>query len=111
MGAPRRPKCVSSLNQIDEAKMNPVKTLATAGVLSIVLSSAALASSYRCDAVPQSEWKTTEDARAAMVGQGYEVRKVKAKGGCFEVYVTKDGERFEAFMHPASLEIVKLKQD
>ena len=40
---------------------------------------------------------------------GYDVRRVKKEGSCFEVKATKDGKRIEAYVNPADGRIVKEK--
>lgn len=79
--------------------------------LTFGLSSSALAGSYTCESGPKSGWKTEEEARAKVETEGYEIRKVKEEGGCYEVYATKDGKRFELFLNPDTLEIVKVEED
>lgn len=86
------------------------KTVLT-GWVAIVMSSSVLASSYECDSGPQSEWKTKDEAKAMLIADGYEVRKSKAKGGCYEFYTKKNGKKFEIFVNPATLEIAKIKED
>lgn len=73
--------------------------------------SSAMASSYECDSGPESAWKTTDEARAALVTAGYKVRKIKVGGGCYEAYAMKDGKKLEVFVNPATLEFVKIKED
>ncbi|ATW05377.1 PepSY domain-containing protein [Sphingopyxis sp. BSNA05] len=58
-----------------------------------------------CDAGPQSGWKTQAQLEAALVEQGWTVKKSKVDGGCYEVYgTTPEGEPVEAYFHPVSLE-------
>jgi hypothetical protein len=85
--------------------------LSVAGILALSVSGTALASSYECDSGPKSEWKTKDEAKAVVLAEGYEIRKIKAKGGCYEIYARKNGERMEIFLNPSNLEIVKIKED
>lgn len=58
-----------------------------------------------CDAGPESGWKTRVELEAALVKQGWTVKKSKVDGGCYEVYgTTPEGDRVEAYFHPVSLE-------
>lgn len=58
--------------------------------------------------VPKADWKTTDDLKAKLTGEGWDVRKIKEDEGCFEVYAfTADGKKIEAYFNPASFEIVK----
>lgn len=46
---------------------------------------------------------TTPDAvRAALVADGYDVRKIEAEDGQIEAYALKDGQRFEIYVDPAT---------
>lgn len=82
-------------------------TVATAAFFAAAsLSSPALATGkMTCDAGPQSGWKTQAQLEAALVEQGWTVKKSKVDGGCYEVYgTTPEGDRVEAYFHPVSLE-------
>ena len=57
-----------------------------------------------CDA-PQAQWKKQEDLVASLTKQGWQVRKSKVDGGCYEVYgTTPEGDRVEAYFHPVTFE-------
>ena len=58
-----------------------------------------------CDAGPQSGWKTQEQLVQALTRQGWQVRRTKIDGGCYEVYgTTPQGDRVEAYFHPVTLQ-------
>jgi hypothetical protein len=58
-----------------------------------------------CKAGPQSGWKSQDALKASLVKQGWQVRKSKVDGGCYEVYGTDpQGNRVEAYFHPVSFE-------
>jgi hypothetical protein len=86
------------------------KTVLT-GLVAIGMSSPVFASSYECDSGPKSEWKTKDEAKAILVAEGYEVRKVKVEGGCYEFYTRKNDRKYEVFINPSTLEIAKIKED
>lgn len=55
--------------------------------------------------VGNAKWKTPEELTAKLVKEGWQVRKVKPDGGCYEAYgTTPKGERVEAYFHPVTLE-------
>ena len=55
-----------------------------------------------CDA-PQKQWKSRTALEAQLKKQGWQVRKSKVDGGCFEVYGTDpQGNRVEAYFHPVT---------
>ena len=40
-----------------------------------------------------------------MIADGWQVRRIKVNGGCYEVYgTTPEGDRVEAYLHPVTLE-------
>ena len=58
-----------------------------------------------CNAGPQAKWKTQKVLQQTLTKQGWQVRKSKVDGGCYEVYGTDpDGNRVEAYFHPVTLE-------
>jgi hypothetical protein len=58
-----------------------------------------------CKAGPQSGWKSPATLEAKLKKEGWQVRKSKVDGGCYEVYgTTPKGERVEAYFHPVTLE-------
>ncbi|MEH6617887.1 MAG: PepSY domain-containing protein [Porticoccus sp.] len=91
--------------------MNYFTKIVLTGLVAIGMSSSVLASSYECDSGPESEWKTKDEAKSVLVAEGYEVRKVKVEGGCYEFYTKKNGKKYEVFINPDTLEIAKIKED
>ena len=58
-----------------------------------------------CKAGPQKSWKSQTALKANLVKQGWQVRKSKVDGGCYEVYGTDPkGNRVEAYFHPVTFE-------
>ena len=61
-----------------------------------------------CTKEPKDKWKAQTEAEAAAKTAGYEVRKSKIEGTCYEVYgVDKAGKLFELFYNPIDLKLVK----
>jgi hypothetical protein len=59
----------------------------------------------KCNAGPQSGWKSMDALKAKLTKEGWKVRLAKPDGGCYEVYgTTEKGERVEAYFHPVTLE-------
>ena len=73
--------------------------------LALGIASPALATGkMTCDA-PQKQWKTLTSLEAQLKKQGWQVRKSKVDGGCYEVYGTDPkGNRVEAYFHPVTFE-------
>ena len=60
-----------------------------------------------CESGDPSTWQSAEQLTSKITGEGWEVRRVKVDGGCYEVYgTTPRGERGEAYFHPVSLELL-----
>ncbi len=58
-----------------------------------------------CDAGPQSGWRTQAQLVETLTRQGWQVRRTKIDGGCYEVYgTTPQGDRVEAYFHPVTLQ-------
>ena len=80
------------------------RILAIAAALSIAAAAgpAAATGKMTCDA-PQAQWKSMAALQSELTRQGWEVRKAKVDGGCYEVYGTDpQGNRVEAYFHPVS---------
>ena len=57
--------------------------------------------------------KTVEEAKAAVIAAGYaDITKMDEEGGCYEAKgMNADGSKFEVYIHPTTLEIVKVKKE
>ena len=57
--------------------------------------------------------KTVEEAKAAAVKAGYaDITKMDEEDGCYEAKgLNADGSKFEVYIHPTTLEIVKVKKE
>lgn len=80
--------------------------LSVAAVIAATLATPASATGViKCNAGPQSGWKSSEVLKAKLTKEGWKVRLVKPDGGCYEVYgTTPKAERVEAYFHPVTLE-------
>ena len=78
-----------------------VRSIAFAAALA--LAGPALATGkMTCDA-PQAQWKPLTALEAKLKREGWQLRKSKVDGGCYEVYGTDPkGNRVEAYFHPVS---------
>lgn len=85
--------------------MKTTISLATAAVLFALSTPAQATGVIKCNAGPQTGWKTTAVLTEKLVKEGWQVRKAKVDGGCYEVYgTTPKGEKVEAYFHPVTLE-------
>ena len=52
---------------------------------------------------PKKQWKSLPSLEAKLKKEGWQVRKSKVDGGCYEVYGTMpNGDRVEAYFHPVT---------
>lgn len=59
-----------------------------------------------CNA-PQKSWRSMAVLQTSLIRQGWQVRKAKVDGGCYEVYGTDpQGRRVEAYFHPATFKLL-----
>jgi hypothetical protein len=84
-----------------------LKSIALASVLAVALTAPAFADGKKdCTTEPQAKWKPQPEAEAAAKAAGYEVRRSKIEGACYEVYATKDGKNLELFYNPMDLKLM-----
>ena len=92
-----------------------MKTLIKASIavgLSLIVFEAvpALADGFKhCTKIAKASWKPASEAEAAAKAAGYEVRKTKVEGSCYEVYGVKDGKLFELFYSPEDMSLKHTK--
>lgn len=86
-----------------------VKVILSAVLAACVLGlmgSAALADGYKnCTKLDKASWKPASDAEAKAKAAGYEVRRSKVEGSCYEVYGVKEGKLYELFYSPEDLSL------
>ena len=81
---------------------------AAAAALALGLSAAPAAATGKmtCDA-PQKSWKSLPSLESKLKKDGWQVRKSKVDGGCYEVYGTDpQGRRVEAYFHPVNFKLL-----
>lgn len=83
-------------------------TIALVCTLPMVMAGQAVAGGYdNCTDKPRSEWKAQEDAMAAARKAGYDARRMKISGTCYEVYgVGADGVLNELFYNPVTMKLM-----
>jgi len=65
-----------------------------------------------CGNIPRAEWKSVSEVSSAVEAMGYEVREIERDDGCFEVEARdQSGQRFELYLNPHTLQIVKKERD
>ena len=57
-----------------------------------------------CDSGPRDGWQAEDKLTAVLKERGWQVRRIKEDGGCYEVYALDEkGQRVEAYFHPRTL--------
>jgi hypothetical protein len=57
-----------------------------------------------CESGSRDRWQTQEKLTSVLKEKGWQVRRIKEDGGCYEVYALNEkGERVEAYFHPRTL--------
>ena len=60
-----------------------------------------------CDSGDPSKWMSDDQLKAQLVSEGYEVRRIKVDGGCYEAYVIDaSGEMSERYYNPVDLTFI-----
>ena len=73
--------------------------------LAVLATPASATGVIKCNAGPESGWKSSDALKEKLTKEGWKVRLVKPDGGCYEVYgTTPKAERVEAYFHPVTLE-------
>ena len=86
--------------------MRIIRVLAIALAVGTGIGSTAMADGFKdCTKLDKASWKPASDAEAKARALGYEVRRSKIEGSCYEVYGVKDGKLFELFYSPEDLSL------
>ena len=82
-----------------------LKNILAIGLLAVLVPSVAhTTGKMTCDTNPD-EWQSQDALKAKLESEGWQVRKSKVDGGCYEVYgTTPDDQRVEAYFDPVTLE-------
>lgn len=56
-----------------------------------------------CDSGPKAGWQAVEKLEKQLKDKGWQVRRIKEDGGCYEVYALDEkGQRGEFYFHPVT---------
>lgn len=74
-------------------------------MLAATFAAPALATGAMTCEVAEADMKPRAELEAKLKAEGWQIRKSKPDGGCYEVYgTTPDGQRVEAYFDPATFE-------
>ncbi|WP_269581454.1 PepSY domain-containing protein [Roseibium sp. Sym1] len=66
---------------------------------------------FECEPTDRASWLTEAQVSEKLVNEGWQVRRMKEDGGCWEVYgTTPEGQRVEVYVHPVSGEVMLINQ-
>lgn len=78
--------------------------LGAAAALTLSASGAHATGLATCDSGPRDSWQAQDKLAATLKEKGWQVRRIKEDGGCYEVYALDEkGQRVEAYFHPRTL--------
>lgn len=79
--------------------------IAPVAVMLLIAASSARADGFAtCDSGPKDKWQAQEKLSASLKEKGWQVRRIKEDGGCYEVYALDEkGKRVEVYFHPVTL--------
>ena len=61
---------------------------------------------HTCEATDPADWASVDALKQKVVDDGFEYRRHKLDGGCYEVYIKYTDNRIaEAYYHPVSLDL------
>jgi hypothetical protein len=80
-----------------------IPMLLLAAAIAAPLSGANATGRLTCEEIERSKWLTEDDLTKKLTAAGWKIRLMKEDGGCWEVYgTTPEGQRVEAYFHPAT---------
>ena len=78
--------------------------LCAAAALMLMASGAQATGFATCDSGPREGWQPQDKLSTMLKEKGWQVRRIKEDGGCYEVYGLDDkGQRMEVYFHPRTL--------
>lgn len=85
-----------------------MKTVSLAAALAAAAAVSAFAGDT-CSVAPTEKLLSAEEVQVRLQEKGYDVRRVKREGLCFEVSAVKDGKRVKAYVSAVDASIVREK--
>ena len=81
-----------------------ILSLALATTTLLIASAAQATGLATCDSGNPNTWQPQEKLETMLKERGWQIRRIKIDGGCYEVYALNEkGERVEAYFHPLTL--------
>ena len=88
-------------------------SIVTLALLGGILAAPAFATGLTtCDSGPQESWQPQAKLEKQLKDRGWQVRRIKIDGGCYEVYALNEkGEQVEVYFHPKTLAAVPTQKE
>ena len=87
-----------------------MKKYLTLAALPVLLVATPALAKKSCTDEPKSKWMSEEAFKKKVTEEGYQIRKFKQPGSCYEIYGTdKDGKKVEVYFNPVDGSVVKSK--
>jgi len=103
----RHNRIIETFREILKQRNKTMIKLTTAMVIAAAFASPSLAARTSCDSGAQENWMSKAEITSKAQGMGYEVRRIKAERGCYELYaISPEGQMVEAMFHPVTGELV-----
>jgi hypothetical protein len=81
-----------------------LRALYAAAAFTLMASAAHATGFATCDSGPREGWQPQDKLSAMLKEKGWQVRRIKEDGGCYEVYgLDEKGQRMEVYYHPRTL--------
>jgi hypothetical protein len=91
--------------------MKTVRTVFLAVAASLAFAQSHATGLATCDSGKRETWQPQEKLEKMLIEKGWQIRRIKEDGGCYEVYaVDEKGERVEAYFHPRTLALVPTRR-
>ena len=85
-----------------------MKTAYLIATLALVTSTAQ--AKKNCTDEPKEKWMAIEEFKKQKEAEGYQIRKFKQPGTCYEIYgIDKSGKKVEVYFNPVDGSVVKSK--
>ncbi|HFQ14890.1 MAG TPA: PepSY domain-containing protein [Rhodobacteraceae bacterium] len=79
-------------------------------LVSALFAGTALAEMSDCTDAPQTTWMSKAQIKAQAEAMGYQVRRIKREGSCYEVKALVNGQRREIVFNPATGKLINANE-
>lgn len=85
-----------------------MQKIVLAAIATGLIATPVMASEHSCSDAPRDQWLSRDAVKARLSGMGYEVRRVKADDGCYEVEaLAENGMKIRTRFDPVTGEMTR----